>query len=693
MKNSTSILWIFLLLLLFGGCNLDGLDFNKLSSELNLSPEFVAPIAKANITVWDIVQSANKENEDVITKDPNGLIKIVYKENDLFKYNVRDFLDFPAVQNFSSGDKVLGDISPEDVKVSKNITLNDLISNMNGALNGLLPLDGMNVPFPPVSVTGLTSQFSLEQISDFTTITLSKGILEINIENKLKVPLTIKGSFFDKGYNREITDFTFANIPSNGTKKESVSLAGVQLSNQVEFRMLSFETSGSATPVNINLSDYFKIDFNLIDLGISKGNLVIKESQTLEGSTGAFEFDFPEPDLKAFSAVLKRGSLSIKTINTSQLTGSVNFTLNEIKNKNTGNPITANIPLTGNSTIISLDNAIINFASDPAKPYNSIPYIYSLTVNQSSGYINYSSTDVIKMEITLSNLEFQSITGDFGKRIIQVDPGIFDMNVDLLDKIDGSFKLANPSLVLTIRNSIGMPASVALDFIATNKSGNTIALNPPVFEIPVPANINAGIATKNIVFDKQNSKIVDFIALPPTGKISYSGKVDFNTTAPVTQQNPNFLDIDATFAIDMAMELPLELQINKLGFKDTTSISGSDYDKLETAELILNAKNGIPLDVDIQLLFVDTISKQQFGASKVTKILSAAQVSSSGVITPVQSSQTFSLDESEMANLRKANGLVFSGTVSSPASGATVAPILSDSKIEMNVVIKAKVNL
>lgn len=694
MKNSLFILWFFVLLLLFNGCNLDGLDFKKLSKDYGLTPEFIAPVAKANITVWDLVQSANKEKDNGITKDQNGLIKIVYTQNNLFNYDVSKFLIFPNKQVFPSEDKVLGVISPENISISTNISLNDLVISMNGALDDILPLNGMTLPFHAIPPTSSTTQYGLSSISEFTDITLSKGMLEIILENKLKIPMTIQGSLYDIVNNISVKDFTFSNIPPNGIDKKNVNLEGVRLSSQVVFRMLNFQSSGSVTPVNINLADYFKMTFNMTDLGISKGNLKIKP-QTLESSSGAFGFDFPDqPGMKAFSAVLKSGSLSIKTINTSSLTGTVNFTLNEIKDKNTGKPITASISLNGNTTTIPLGNSVINFAADPAKPYNQVPYIYSLTVNGSTGYVNYSSTDIIKMEITLDNLVFQSIIGDFGKRSIQIDKGLFDLNVDMLNKIDGNFKLANPKLEMIIRNSIGMPASVGLNFIGTNKAGTTASLDPPIFDIPVPANINAGIATKNIVFNKANSNIVNFIALPPTGQISYSGKVDFNaSSSPVTPQNPNFLDLNATFAIDMSMELPLELQVNKLEFKDTTGISGKDFDKIETADLILNAKNGIPLDIDLQLLFVDTISKKQYGSSKITKVLSAAQVDASGTITTTQSSNTFSLDTNEIINLRKANGIVFIGRVSSPSAGTTVAPILSTSKIELNVVIKSKVNL
>jgi hypothetical protein len=681
------------MLLLSNGCNLEGLDFEKISKDSGLNPEFVAPIANANLTVWDLVQSANKANEDLIKKDPNGLIKIIYRQNDLFRYNVKDFLTFPVMENFSSGDKVLGNILPEDVHVSRNISLKDLSDKLNGALDGVLLLNGMTLPFPPVSVSNITAEFNLDEITDFKTVTLDKGTLEISLENKLKVPVTINGSFFDTGNNTEIANFTYENIEPNEIKKITDDIAGVKLSNRLEFRLKTFETPGSVLPVNINVSDYFNITFDLTNLAISKGNLMIKNTQSLEGSSGVFSFDFPDSGVKAYSAVLKKGSLTIKSSNTSKLTGTISLALNEITKNGVG--VSATIPLSGNSTTIDLTGAAINFASDVAVPYNRIPYVYSLVVNKTSGYIDYSATDVLKMDITLNNLEFKSVTGDFGKRSVQIDPGVFNLDVDMLDKIDGGFKLANPNLQLTIRNSIGMPASVALNLSATNESGQvaTLQRTPPTFDIPVPANINSGVAAGVVSYNKQNSNIVDFIALPPTNGISYSGKADFNSTTPVTPQNPNFLDVDAIFGIDLAMELPLELQLNKLEFKDTTGISGKDFDKIETADLILNAKNGIPLDVDLQLLFVDTISKHQYGTSKLTKVLSAAKVDASGVITPLQSSNTFSLDQTEIQNLKKANGIVFIGTVSSPDNGATVAPILSDSKLELNVVIKSKINL
>lgn len=687
MKKIPFIISLVLLLSILNSCNLNNLDFNKLSSELNLNPGLVAPVAKANVSVWDLIQSANKGNQNAITKDPNGLIKIIYKQNDLFSYNVRDFLKFPGSQNFTSGDKVLGNISPDNVSVSKNITLNDMVGMMNGTMDGLIALNGKTMPFPAISVAGLSSPFNFTPVTDFTSITLSNGMLEIVFENNMKMPLSVTGKLFDVGNNKKIADYSFTNIAPGKSAKTSTNIAGMTLSNQIDSRMESFTTPGSGAPVLINLADYFKMTFNLTNLGISQGNLMIKNPLTVSGSPGQpFAFDFPnEPSLKAFGAVLKSGSILVKSTNKSNLTGSVNFTLNEVK-KN-GTPVKASIPLNGTATTIDLAGAVINFATDPLVPYNRIPYTYSLTVNATNGFVAFSSTDLIRMDVTLSNLQFQSISGDFGKRTIQIDPGVFNLNVDMLDKINGTFTLANPQLALIIRNSIGMPASVNLNFNASNKDGKTAALNPPVFDIPVPASLTSGIATKSVVFDKTNSNIVNFIALPPTSKVSYSGKADFNQSAlAVTPQNPNFLDVDATFAIDMSMELPMQLQIANLAFRDTSSITGSDYKKLESADLIVNATNEIPLNVDLQLIFIDQ-AKKQIGVSQKSTILKAGDKAAASV-----SEKIFSLTQSDMINLRKANAIVFVGTVSSPSDGAGVATILADSKLDLNVVIKAKVN-
>ena len=191
MKKLPFVCSILLLLFLANSCKMDNLDFSKLSKTMNLNPEIVAPVAKANITVWDLVQSVNKSNVTQINSDPAGLVQIVYKQDNIYNYDVRKFLNFPGQESASSGDKQLGEISPGDVSVSRTITLSDLAGALGGSFAAIQPFDGTTVPFPPLSFSNQSVPFNLNQIIDFTTITISNGNLGIILENKLKVPMTI----------------------------------------------------------------------------------------------------------------------------------------------------------------------------------------------------------------------------------------------------------------------------------------------------------------------------------------------------------------------------------------------------------------------------------------------------------------------------------------------------------------------
>ncbi|HET6560168.1 MAG TPA: hypothetical protein VFG54_22765, partial [Prolixibacteraceae bacterium] len=370
MKDSHLILWIFLVAIVLNSCSLDELEFSKLSDDANWNPEVVIPLAKGNVKAWDLLNGAIKNNESTLVKGSDGLVNIVYRKNDLLRYDVSDLFSFPTSQSFFMDEKPLGDLHPEDIIMASQISLNDLTDLLGGSLSQLVAFNGMTFPFPAVSAPEVDAPFNLNGVSDFESITLSQGVLDIHIENKLQVPITIKGSLFDIVSNKMVKEFTFSNVMPGEFKNVTSDLSGEELSNQVEFKLLTFETPGSMTPVSINMQDYFKIKFMFKNLGISRGSMRVTKIQTLKEGNGFLDFTFPEAEMKAFGAHLKKGLLTIRNHNNLPLSGSINFTLNEIKYKSTGLPVSATVPLNGSPVVISLDNTDINFTTDPAMPYN-----------------------------------------------------------------------------------------------------------------------------------------------------------------------------------------------------------------------------------------------------------------------------------------------------------------------------------
>ena len=197
MKKPIILIWSVILLFLINSCNLDSLDFNKLSDDLNLNPEFTGPIAKANITIRDL------------------------------------------------GELVGG-----------------------GPIN-VDALHGSTVPFPSYSFNGPYHAYEMGRVDAFTSITIAKGSLEFILENKLKVPVSFTGCLFDLGNNRKILDnIVFKNVAPKAISKVTFDLAGTQISNNMEFRLLTFSTPGSTTPVYIDKLDFMNLTLALKNFSI-----------------------------------------------------------------------------------------------------------------------------------------------------------------------------------------------------------------------------------------------------------------------------------------------------------------------------------------------------------------------------------------------------------------------------------------
>ena len=261
------------------------------------------------------------------------------------------------------------------------------------------------------------------------------------------------------------------------------------------------------------------------------------------------------------------------------------------------------------------------------------------------------------------------------------------MDTKFFDKIEGDFTLANPMFYLIMKNEVGIPAEINLNLAAQNNSGQSEALSCS-FELLTPSNLDSEPVTQTVEFNKENSNIVNFIALPPSGNITYSGDIRYNADGVVSPSNPNFFYLDDSLKIDVGLDLPFELQIENLVFQDTVEVDGGDYDMIKSAQLIINAINQIPLDVDLQLFFVDTISGQNYGSPIESSFLTGGSINN-----PSTSQNTITLEEEDMNNLQKANGIVFKGFISSPQNGTQTATIYSESRLNVNVAIRSKIDL
>jgi len=251
----------------------------------------------------------------------------------------------------------------------------------------------------------------------------------------------------------------------------------------------------------------------------------------------------------------------------------------------------------------------------------------------------------------MEDLDFSNIEGYFGQINEQIDQDVLDLDVSVLDDIASGIRLESPSLKFIVDNGIGIPFEINLDLEGVNGS-ESVSLGGPALEIGAEE-------TTLTEFNSSNSSLVDLIALSPT-EISYSGSVVSNPLGNTGQSNS--IRPGTNIIIGFEMDLPLHLRMEDAGTKDTIALdfgdengedSGSDY--LEAVKLKLHVENEFPLDVDVTVLFTDSVSGAVLDSLNL-ELLEAAQVDENGrTITANIYDSNIDLDSDQIDALFNAN--------------------------------------
>jgi len=490
MKKSVYKFLFLLSLFAVNSCNLDNFDFKKLSSDIQLSPEFVAPIAKANISVWDIIESVNKSNDTLLKKGDNNIIKFVYQKTNIYEYPVSRFLNLPP-QKSLTGTKTIGSISANNIIVPQNVTIRQLQEKLDGDIDNITSGVGIFPDYDFNSTAGIN--YSIAGINNFTSVTLQKGDLDIKLSNMLiSTPILLGGEFVDLNSGQTIVTFSDTNIDPGTPQTKSFVLDGKTISNNIGFRLKKLQTFSSGFYEEINIDNaIFNFELSFKNLKVSAGNVKI-DAQTITGYSGSFDFDFGA-GVKIFEAGFTYGTLNFSTLNSTALTGKVSLTFPGIKDSH-GTIISVDVPFNGSNNSKTLAGAVVNLALDPAQRYNKVNYEYSITVNSSPGFVAFNANDVVSVAVNMGSMQYKYVKGDFGNKVEAIPSGAFQMDSQFWDKITGTFRLVNPIFNLKLTNSIGIPARVEASFIAQNKSGQIVTLNRDPFTLLIKYSWTCGKA-------------------------------------------------------------------------------------------------------------------------------------------------------------------------------------------------------
>ena len=310
------------------------------------------------------------------------------------------------------------------------------------------------------------------------------------------------------------------------------------------------------------------------------------EFHTVNFKSGAIELSFTS-DLKhninlvvTFPYMLKNGSPLTATLSGTYTSG----------------PVTA----TGS---IDLAGVTANF-TNAGVSVNTVVMNVQTTVNGTGQEIN--GNENIILDASVSSPAYKNATGYFGQQ------SLGNYADSILIKIfntatNGYFELTNPKIRLELINSFGFPLELALGNMQSINLNTGVTL--PLVGYPSPVNILSPTIlgeskTTTIELNTSNTSNISSIISPSPKYFYFEVEGQSNPNGPGT--NLNFIQDTSRFKINAELELPMEGFAYGFEVQDTIDFSfNEDVSQIESISFRLIVNNGFPVDIDVDVIFVD----------------------------------------------------------------------------------------
>jgi len=333
--------------------------------------------------------------------------------------------------------------------------------------------------------------------------------------------------------------------------------------------------------------------------------------------TEEFDFQLEEGD-QIDRIYLKEGDLSFSVFSEFRHEGSMRVTSDHVFDPD-GNELDVTFPISELDGSYSLDDSIVNISgyymifnqvNDSA--FASVDF--TLTLTKSSNDILPGEESGITMDF--ENMLFDKIFGFIAQREVLNETQVIDVDLfgeDLVSEVNINFR--NPRLNLQVHNSYGIPMIIELQDVFASSSANGVStelvfkndtMNP--FKINAPSIDQLGsTVTTPWNLNSQTTNVADIIETAPD-KFEFTVIAGTGETDDTGDQN--FVLDSSKLTIEAEVELPMWLKTDGYELPPDTllleeALGLGDLSFVESASLRLYTTNEWPLQVEVQLYFLD----------------------------------------------------------------------------------------
>lgn len=656
-------------------------DFNKISTS-DWKPEIAAPFFHTTI----VLDNLFLDDSNLVTQDDSTLVYF-YHEDSIFRISADTLLDISKEEVSEDLSFSLGELFMENFGFDVGFNMQAMLPFFDQDIQDtLLKYNGIVHYFPPFQLNE-TATLETEAIEEFIQLTFSDGKMFVDITNSLPVSLlNINFDIIDQNNNYLIKNFIINELQSGEQQIDSVEISGLTLGNKFAFTIHNFSSNGSfPDKVLINLEKGMEFGLQTKNLSVINGQAKIMEQIMF---TDLSMIDFSLDPEQLHNIKFASGNFTYSLTSELNLDIDVNLTFPSAK-------INDEIPsqqfMLNAGKIINqqwdISNMVTNLTTDEEQPFNRMPMNLDILILPTDNIVEFDSSDKVIGNFNLEELKLDYADGYLGKQTINISQDTFFLDFDFLKRIKGELILEEPSINLDYVNSIGVPFRIATEFYGVNtETGNSQLLNFDSVDMQLPLTPDEEVSGQ-ILIDKNNSSIVDFLSIRPDKIIYYGGGIS----------NPdgyelNFVTYDSKLVGNAELKIPLILRANNLSFADTLGFTfETENFPVADGQMKLNVLNGFPFKLTMKLILADSISGIQLDEITFNNIASAIVDETGRVIEKKQSEINVNFDEDFIENMKISNRAFINVETSSFDNGEIPVVLLSDYEIEIAIGFNATI--
>ena len=276
----------------------------------------------------------------------------------------------------------------------------------------------------------------------------------------------------------------------------------------------------------------------------------------------------------------------------------------------------------------------------------------------------------------MANLDFSYVQGYFGQFDIEI-PGD-SLYFGFLDNWEqGILEFVDPSLRFDFHSTYGLPVAITAETLAfhtftkgvqpiqnVNLTDGLMINYPNINQVGNPR-------TTTLILDKSNSNIVGVTSgIPYQMDYALKAQANPNNNMAIT----NHLTDSVQLAIDVEASIPLYGSARGFTFENEFDIDTDGLEDVEKAGMKIVAENGFPIDIAVQIYFLDeddNILDSLFENQK--RLMDAAQIDGSGSVTNRTITENqFEIEEDRFELIRnEATQIRLTTSIETPDGGET----------------------